>query len=138
MVKVMSLIDEDYDAKLIFSLKKAVSSIDVPPMCIALVDAQAELYLFHRMKNSPERCIQIAIAKAYSAVRLGGSTQNFQIRLKRDGLSLLDFCDSKLTSLPGGDVVRENSGLIKFGVAVSGGSMDDDLRALENILNIFR
>lgn len=90
------------------------------------------------MKNSPERCIQIAIAKAYSAVRLGGSTKNFQMRLKRDGLSLLDFCDSKLTSLPGGDIVRESSGRIKFGIGVSGGSMDDDIRALENILNIFR
>ena len=134
----MNLISEDYDAKLIFLLKRAISSIEAPPMCIALVDAQADLYLFHRMKNSPERCIQIAIAKAYSAVRLGGSTKNFQMRLKRDGLSLLDFCDSKLTSLPGGDIVRESSGRIKFGIGVSGGSMDDDIRALENILNIFR
>ena len=97
----------DPDARLLLALKLAVSSLDVPAMCIALVDEQGEMTLFHRMDGAPHRCIAIAIAKAYSAIRLGGPTREFHQRLIRDRLSLSDFCDPRLTSLSGGDVVKD-------------------------------
>ena len=75
----------------------------------------------------------IAVAKAYSAIRLGGSTQAFHQRMVRDGLSLADFCDPKLTSLPGGEVVKDGAGQIRLGVGVSGGTLPQDTLTVEHL-----
>lgn len=131
-------LQEDPDARLLAGLKFAVNSIGLPAMCIALVDEQGELVLFHRMDGAPRRCIAIAIAKAYSAIRLGGSTQAFHQRLIRDGLSLGDFCDLKLTSLPGGDVVEDALGCIRLGIGVSGGTLEQDTLTIERLLPVVR
>lgn len=128
----------DPDARLLAALKFAVRSLDVPAMCIALVDEQGEMTLFHRMDGAPRRCIAIAIAKAYSAIRLGGPTREFHQRLMRDRLSLSDFCDPRLTSLPGGDVVKDDSGQIRLGVGVSGGTLTQDSLTIDHLIAVVR
>ena len=128
----------DPDARLLAALKFAVRSLDVPAMCIALVDEQGELTLFHRMEGAPRRCIAIAIAKAYTAIRLGGPTRPFQQKLIRDRLSQGDFCDPRLTSLPGGEVVKDESGQIRLGVGVSGGTVTQDTLAIEHLISVVK
>ena len=128
----------DPDSQLLAAFKSSIQTLGVPPMCIALVDEQGELCLFHRMTEAPRRCIAIAIAKAYSAVRLGGSTHAFHQRLIDNNLSLNDFCDPKLTSLPGGDVVFDASGKIEFGIGVSGGSIEEDILAIAKLTLIVK
>lgn len=132
------LLRGDPDAHLLAALKFAVRSLDVPAMCIALVDEQGEMTLFHRMDGAPRRCIAIAIAKAYSAIRLGGPTGEFHQRLIRDKLSLSDFCDPRLTSLAGGDAVKDGSGQIRLGVGVSGGTLTQDTLTIEHLSSVVR
>lgn len=133
---ISELLRGDPDARLLAALKLAVRSLDVPAMCIAVVDEQGELTLFHRMEGAPGRCIEIAIAKAYSAIRLCGSTHAFHERLIRDKLSLGDFCDPKLTSLAGGEVIKDESDRIRLGIGVSGGTLKQDALTVERLSSV--
>ncbi|WMC11280.1 heme-binding protein [Oceanimonas pelagia] len=73
-----------------------------PPVCLAVVDGSGALVYLYRMAGAPARLVAIATAKAYTAVRMGQPTQAFRERLERERLTLADFQDDGLTSLPGG------------------------------------
>lgn len=128
----------DPDASLLVAFKAGIKSLGIPDMCIALVDEQGELMLFFRMEEAPRRCIDISVAKAYTAIRLGCSTLAFHQRLIKDSLNINDFCDTKLTSLPGGEVIRDESGEIILGIGVSGGTQMQDISAIEHLANIIK
>ena len=96
------------------------------PVCLAAVDHNGSLIYFYRMDDAPERLINIAIGKAYTAARMGVSTAMFRDRLINENLSIADFLDEKFTSLPGGVPLFNQLQLIGA-VGVSGRALEDDV-----------
>ena len=96
------------------------------PVCVAVCDMQGFLLAFARMEGAPVRSIQISQGKAYSAARLGVSTQSILERLKREGIEIAYFCDPLLTALPGGSVLKDASGAALGAIGVSGLTSAED------------
>ncbi|WP_319782250.1 heme-binding protein [Oceanisphaera sp. IT1-181] len=96
------------------------------PVCLAAVDNSGALVYFYRMDGAPERLINIAIGKAYTAAKMGVSTAMFRQRLLSEQLSLDDFLDEKFTSLPGG-LPLFNKQILMGAVGVSGQVVEDDM-----------
>ena len=90
------------------------------PVCVAVTDERGALLAFTRMDGAPFRSIKLSEAKAYSAARLGVSTAAFHERLARDAMPASYFADPMLTGLPGGAVIRSESGATIGGVGISG------------------
>jgi uncharacterized protein GlcG (DUF336 family) len=90
------------------------------PICVAVTDERGALLAFTRMDGAPIRSIKLSEAKAYSAARLGVSTTAFHERLGRDGMPASYFADPTLTGLPGGAVIRSESGATIGGIGISG------------------
>ncbi|WP_298715772.1 heme-binding protein [uncultured Oceanisphaera sp.] len=95
-------------------------------VCFAAVDASGALIYLYRMDGAPERLINIAIGKAYTAARMGASTEAFRQRLWNEQLSLADFLDEKFTSLPGGLPLFEKEQLVGA-IGVSGRALEEDV-----------
>ena len=96
------------------------------PICAAVCDRQGFLLAFARMEGAPVRSIQISQGKAYSAARMGVSTQAVLARLKQEGIEIGYFCDPLLTALPGGSVLKDAWGFIAGAIGVSGLTSADD------------
>lgn len=90
------------------------------PICISIVDQAGFLLAFGRADGAPLRSIQISEGKAYTAARMGVTTQAFFDRCKNDGIEPIDFCDSKLTKLAGGAPLKSASGKLVGAAGVSG------------------
>ncbi|MBR9857934.1 MAG: heme-binding protein [Gammaproteobacteria bacterium] len=95
------------------------------PVCLTAVDDSGSLIYLYRMNGAPERLINIAIGKAYTAARMEMSTAMFRQRLSDEGLSTADFLDERFTSLPGGLPLFDKQELIGA-VGVSGRALIDD------------
>lgn len=96
------------------------------PVCFAAVDSAGALIYLYRMDGAPERLINIAVGKAYTAARMGVSTAMFRQRLLNEQLSLADFLDEKFTSLPGGLPLFDGGRLVGA-VGVSGRALEEDV-----------
>jgi glc operon protein GlcG len=96
------------------------------PICVSVCDPQGFLLAFARMEGSPVRSIQISQGKAYSAARMGMSTQAILERLKREGIEIGYFCDPLLTALPGGSVLKNETGAAVGAIGVSGLTSAED------------
>jgi uncharacterized protein GlcG (DUF336 family) len=96
------------------------------PICVAVCDGHGDLLAFARMAGAPARSIAISQGKAYSAARLGVNTDTFLDRLHREQIHASDFCDPRITSLPGGAVFKSTSGAVIGAVGVSGLKSEED------------
>jgi uncharacterized protein GlcG (DUF336 family) len=96
------------------------------PICIAVVDDHGDLLAFARQDGAPARSIAISQGKAYSSARLGAHTDAFQERLRRDQLQASDFCDAKITSMPGGAALKNAVGAVIGALGVSGLKPEED------------
>src|SRR5882757_8444075 len=96
------------------------------PVCVSICDPQGFLLAFARMEGSPVRSIQISQGKAYSAARMGMSTQAILERLKRESIEIGYFCDPLLTALPGGSVLKDALGFVAGAVGISGLTSAED------------
>ena len=103
------------------------------PICIAVVDGHGDLLAFARQDAAPVRSIAISQGKAYSAARLGVNTDAFLERLHREQILASDFCDPKLTSLPGGAVLKSETGAVIGAIGVSGLKIEED-QAIADLL----
>lgn len=103
------------------------------PICVAICDPQGFLVTFARMQGAPVRSIQISQGKAYSAARMGVSTQAILERLKREGIEIGYFCDPLLTALPGGSVLKDAAGTVIGAVGVSGLTSAEDQLVTDSI-----
>lgn len=106
------------------------------PVAIALTNQHGELIQFLRMDGAPARTIAIAQAKSYTAARMGVSTQDFHQRLLREQISLADFMDQQLCSLPGGIPVHNEEGQFLGAVGVSGLSLKQDHQLAKKIAQV--
>jgi uncharacterized protein GlcG (DUF336 family) len=107
------------------AIAKAVA-LYARPVCVAICDGSGFLLAFVRMDGAPLRSIAIAQAKAYTAVRMGVTTEAFLERLERENLDASYFCDATLTPLPGGSVLRDAQGAILGGAGISGLTSAED------------
>lgn len=103
------------------------------PICVAVCDAQGFLVAFARMEGTPVRSIRISQGKAYSAARMGVSTDAFLARLKKEGIEVGYFCDSELTALPGGSPLKDAGGTLIGAIGVSGLHSSEDHAITEHI-----
>ncbi|MDR3517297.1 MAG: heme-binding protein [Azospirillaceae bacterium] len=103
------------------------------PICVSVCDPAGFLLAFARVDGSPLRCIAISQGKAYTAVRMGVTTEAFLERLHRENIPAGYFCDDRLTALPGGAVLKDSAGAIVGGVGISGLASGED-QAIANAL----
>jgi len=108
------------------------------PISIAICDAYGFLTAFARMEGAPIRTIQIALSKAYTASRMGSSTDAFLARLRNENLEISNFCDPLLTALPGGTLLKDSDGKVLGSVGVSGLAPKEDQCVAEYVADLFR
>jgi len=101
------------------ALETAKSKFD-KPICISIVDHAGFLLAFARADGAPFRSIAISEGKAYSAARMGVTTQAFFERCKKEEILPIDFCDPKLTKLAGGAPLKNSAGKLLGAAGVSG------------------
>ena len=103
------------------------------PICVAVCDPQGFLLAFARMEGAPVRSIQISQGKAYTAARMGVSTEALLARLKKEGIEIGYFCDPLLTALPGGSLLKDDSGTVVGAIGVSGLTSAEDQIVTDSI-----
>lgn len=96
------------------------------PICVAVCDERGLLIAFARMAGAPARSVRIAQGKAYSAARMGVTTEALLARLQREQIVVGYFCDPELTALPGGSPLQDRSGQVLGAIGVSGLSSAQD------------
>ncbi len=96
------------------------------PICVAVCDERGLLIAFARMAGAPARGVRIAQGKAYSAARMGVTTEAVLARLHREQIAIGYFCDPELTALPGGSPIKDGSGQVRGAIGVSGLSSAQD------------
>jgi uncharacterized protein GlcG (DUF336 family) len=108
------------------------------PICVAVCDPQGFLLAFARMEGAPVRSIAISQGKAYSAARMGVSTEAFLARLQKERIEVGYFCDPLLTALPGGSVLKDADGRILGAIGVSGLTSAEDQQVTDGVAALFR
>lgn len=79
---------------------------DGQPMSFAIADSYGELVAAVRMDGSPARVLRHAIRQAYTSGVMHRDTVAFKKQLIERNSGLDDWGDSRLTTLPGGVVIR--------------------------------
>ena len=108
------------------------------PICVSVCDPLGFLVAFSRMEGAPVRSIQISQGKAYSAVRMGVSTEALLARIQKEGIEIGYFCDPQLTALPGGSVLRDGAGSVVGGIGVSGLTSAEDQTLTDRVAEFAR
>jgi glc operon protein GlcG len=120
-------------------LTRAVDSVRQAfdkPVCVSVCDSQGFLVAFFRMDDAPLRSIQIAHQKAYTATRMGVTTEAFLARLRREDIPIGYFCDPLLTALPGGAVLSDAQGRVIGAVGISGLAPADDQAVADELARL--
>lgn len=106
------------------------------PICIAVCDRFGFLAAFAAMDEAPVRSIELSQGKAYTSARMGVDTDAFLQRLHAENIPAGYFCDSRLTGLPGGSVLKDAGGRVIGAVGISGLRPEED-QALARMLAAF-
>jgi len=108
------------------------------PICVAVCDPQGFLLAFSRMDGAPLRSIRISQCKAYTAARMGVTTEAFLARLRREQIEIGYFCDADLTALPGGSVLKDISGTVVGAIGVSGLTSAEDQQITDAVAELVK
>ncbi len=108
------------------------------PICVAVCDPQGFLIAFSRMEGAPVRSIQISQGKAYTAARMGVTTEAFLARIRKEAIEISYFCDPLLTALPGGSVLRDRAGTAVGAIGVSGLTSAEDQQITDAVAEIVK
>jgi uncharacterized protein GlcG (DUF336 family) len=95
------------------------------PICVSVCDHSGFLLAFGRMDTAPIRSIAIAQRKAFTAVRMGVSTDVFLSRLLKNQYEASYF-DESFSALPGGNPIIDKAGNVLGAVGVSGLAPEED------------
>lgn len=95
------------------------------PICISVCDENGFLLAFGRMNGAPVRSIHIAQRKAYTAARMGVSTDAFLARIQKENIQASYFGED-MVPLPGGSVLKDASGQQLGAVGISGLALHED------------
>ena len=96
------------------------------PVCLAIAAPDTALAALLRMPGVHARIEHMARGKAYTAAKMHCSTSALHERLIREKLSLADFMDERMTSMPGGVPMFDENGVLIAGIGVSGRSPEED------------
>jgi glc operon protein GlcG len=107
------------------------------PVCVSVCDATGLLLAFVRMDGAPVRSVAIAQGKAYSAARMGVTTQAVLERLHRENIEIGYFCDPLLTALPGGSPLKDKGGVLRGAIGVSGLTSAEDQQVTDHVAGLF-
>ena len=106
------------------------------PVCITIVDASGHPVLVRRMPGANVLALELAERKAYTSVVSGLETETVaELVLPGQPLYSLTSSSSKLVAFGGGTAVTFGSET--FGVGVSGGTTEQDLKILHNARTAF-
>ncbi len=86
------------------------------PICVSVVDQYGFLLAFFRQEGAPIRSIHISQRKAFTAVRMGITTEAFLERIRKQNIEASWFGDG-LCALPGGAVLKDGSAIGISGLA---------------------
>lgn len=103
------------------------------PICVSVCDHTGLLVAFARMEGSPVRSVAISQGKAYSAARMGITTQGVLARLHNEGIEIGYFCDPALTALPGGTPLKDKDGVLHGAIGVSGLTSAEDQQVTDYV-----
>jgi len=103
------------------------------PICVAVCDPSGALLAFARQDGAPLRSVLISQGKAYTAARMGVTTQAFHERIAREQLQSRDFCDDRLTAVAGGAPLKNSAGKIVGAAGISGLTSAED-QEIANLL----
>ncbi len=110
------------------ALKKA-RALNLPPMTVAVLDAHGCLVAFKREDHSSLLREEIAKGKAWGALGMGVGTRSLSEAAKQTPefyAALSALSGGRVIPVPGGVLVREESGKIIGSVGVSGDVPDND------------
>lgn len=108
------------------------------PICVAVCDPQGFLIAFSRMEGAPVRSIRISQGKAYSAARMGVTTEALLARIRKEEIEISYFCDPLLTALPGGSVLKDASGAVLGAIGVSGLTSAEDQQITDRMAELVK
>ena len=95
------------------------------PICVSVCDESGFLLAFGRMNGAPVRSIHIAQRKAFTAARMGVSTDAFLARIQKENIQASYFGED-MVPLPGGNVLKDASGKQLGAVGISGLALHED------------
>lgn len=107
------------------------------PIGVSVCDANGFLIAFSRMDGAPVRSIAISQQKAHTATRMGMSTDAFLERLRTDNIDIRYFCDPLMTALPGGNLLKDQTGTVVGAVGVSGLKPAEDQVITESVAQLY-
>lgn len=107
------------------------------PICVAVCDDRGLLLAFARMDGAPARSVRIAQGKAYSAARMGVTTQAVLERLHREKIEIGYFCDPDITALPGATPLKNQGGRLVGSVGASGLTSAEDQALTDALAEAF-
>jgi uncharacterized protein GlcG (DUF336 family) len=108
------------------------------PISVSVCDQYGFMVAFARMNGAPVRGIEISRRKAYTAVRMGMSTDAFLARLHKEQVEAGFFGDDTLTALPGGNLLKDAAGNVLGGVGVSGLAPNEDQSITEAMAELMK
>jgi uncharacterized protein GlcG (DUF336 family) len=106
--------------------------MDLPPLCVAVLDAGGHLKALQREDGVSFLRVQICQAKAWGALGLATDSRNIAERYEQDSLqqgfihALNAMSGGQVVALPGGILIRDLSGQTLGAVGVAGGPSDKD------------
>jgi glc operon protein GlcG len=103
------------------------------PICVSVCDEQGFLLAFGRMNGAPVRSIHISQRKAYTAARMGVSTDAFLARIQKENIQASYFGED-MVPLPGGNVLKDSSGRQLGAVGISGLALHEDQAVAEAVV----
>jgi glc operon protein GlcG len=104
------------------------------PIALAVVDDHGDLICSARMDKSLSLFSHMAMNKAYTAARMARDTLITDNRLRKDGIELAVWGDSRITTLQGGVCIMKPygqqwpTGTMLGGIGVSGREREEDER----------
>ena len=100
-------------------------------LAVAVTDQAGDVIASARMDGAAPRWVRHARRKAYTAAVMGRSTQQLGEELRRRGMSVAEYGDRRITTLPGGApmLYRHTQASAGVGVAGNGGADVDDALA---------
>lgn len=82
------------------------------PVCVAIADEHGDLIAFGRMDGAPMRSIALSRDKAFSSIFMDRDTREFRDMMTKFDFELSWFGSARLTALPGGMRVKDETGCV--------------------------
>lgn len=121
------LLSASTSGAILSSAKRICLELELPPMCIAVVDAGAHLIAFVRMDGAMLAAVDISIRKARtSALFARDSAELGDMAGSNPGAQSLLRTNGGVITIGGGIVLLDAVGNVVGGLGVSGGSPDQD------------